>query len=229
MAPLLAIAERHNIHLVEDCAQAHGALYQGQPVGSLGRVATFSFYPTKNLGAIGDGGAVVTDDPAVAERLRLLRQYGWRERYISEAIGVNSRLDEIQAAILRAKLGYLDGWNERRRRLAALYDQLLVRAPVLRPAARPQTRPVYHLYVIQTAERDRLRAYMAEQEIGTGIHYPVPIHRQPAYQRLEGRPGALAVTERLAATVLSLPLYPAMAEAEVERVAWAINKFYGVD
>jgi dTDP-4-amino-4,6-dideoxygalactose transaminase len=225
LAPLLDIAGRHSLFLVEDCAQAHGARYRGRPVGGWGHIASFSFYPTKNLGALGDGGAVVTDDPTLAERLRLLRQYGWRERYVSEIAGYNSRLDELQAAVLRVKLRYLDNWNERRRGLAARYDELLARAPLVRPVVRPESEPVYHLYVVQCAERERLRRYLAAEGIGSAVHYPVPVHRQPAYYHLGYGAGALPVSERLANQVLSLPLYPALSAAAVERVAQAISRF----
>jgi dTDP-4-amino-4,6-dideoxygalactose transaminase len=228
MDPILEIARRHDLAVVEDCAQAHGATYRGQKVGGLGHVACFSFYPTKNLGAYGDGGAVVTDDPALADRLRLLRQYGWREQYRSELRGVNSRLDELQAAILRVKLRHLDTWNAQRRVLAAFYRELLQASVSNRRLALSTEPPdgvhVYHLFVIQTPQRDTLRERLRQAGIGTGIHYPIPAHLQPAYRDLGGRPGQLPITERLAGEVLSLPLYPELTEAEVEQVVGAIER-----
>jgi dTDP-4-amino-4,6-dideoxygalactose transaminase len=230
MDPILDIARHHHLAVVEDCAQAHGADYHGQRVGSLGHIACFSFYPTKNLGAYGDGGIVVTNDSALTDRLQLLRQYGWREQYRSEMRGVNSRLDELQAAILRVKLGYLDGWNGRRRALAARYRELLQEANsnhhLTLPAEAPDGTHVYHLFVIQTLQRDALRAHLRETDIGTGIHYPIPAHLQAAYQNLGGHIGQLPVTERLAQTVLSLPLYPELTETEVEQVVEAIGEFF---
>lgn len=225
--PLLAIARQHGLVLIEDCAQAHGARYKGAPVGGLADLAAFSFYPTKNLGALGDGGLVTTNDPKLAERVRLLRQYGWARRYISDIPGTNSRLDELQAAILRVKLAKLEAGNERRRQLAATYDQLLTAEGLRRPETRPECRHVYHLYVVQCAQREELAEYLSEQGIGTAVHYPVPVHLQPAYRRLGYQAGSLPVTEALAGSILSLPLYPHMPEGAVVEVAAAINKFYG--
>jgi dTDP-4-amino-4,6-dideoxygalactose transaminase len=253
MAPILEIARRAQVRVIEDCAQAHGATYHGWPVGTLGDLGCFSFYPTKNLGALGDGGAVVSRDPALAERVRLLREYGWtpQARYVSQVKGINSRLDELQAAILRVKLRHLDAWNEVRRTLAARYDALLPSA-VVRPVERPGCRHVYHLYVVQVPERDRVRARLQAAGIGTGIHYPVPVHQQPAYQpvlpvpcaslyclpwavqggQAQGHRGtgdtaprldSLARTERLAGEILSLPMSPTLTEAEVAAVADAIR------
>jgi dTDP-4-amino-4,6-dideoxygalactose transaminase len=184
MDAILAVARRHHLYVIEDCAQAHGAGYRGQKVGTLGDVAAFSFYPTKNLGAMGDGGAVVTGSAEVAERLRLLRQYGWRQRYVSDAPGYNSRLDELQAAILRVKLRHLETDNAARRQVAAQYQQWLADLPLLLPQTQAAGKHVYHLFVVQSRQRDALRAYLQEQGIGTAVHYPVPVHRQPAYHRL---------------------------------------------
>lgn len=225
MDPIREMARRYGWRVIEDCAQAHGARYQGQRVGSLGDVAAFSFYPTKNLGALGDGGIVVTKDAKLSQRLRLLRQYGWRERYISQIAGHNSRLDEVQAAILRVKLRHLDARNEARRRLAQHYHQLLDDASIIRPVERAGSQHVYHLYVIQTQQRDALRQHLQEQGIGTGVHYPVPVHLQSAYERLGYAPGSLPVTERLARQVLSLPMYPQLSQEQVETVARAIVAF----
>jgi len=225
MAPILEVARRRGLRVIEDCAQAHGAMYRGRRVGSFGDLACFSFYPTKNLGAAGDGGMVVTDDEELAERVRLLRQYGWRERYVSEMAGLNSRLDELQAAILRVKLRYLDKWNERRRTLAARYDALLAGSGVVTPAVRDGCQHVYHLYVVRSRQRDRLRAYLKAQGIGTIVHYPLAVHQQPACGDVAIGPGGLAETERVAAEVLSLPLYPEMPDEHVERVAAAVRAF----
>jgi dTDP-4-amino-4,6-dideoxygalactose transaminase len=219
---LLALARRHNLFVIEDCAQAHGARYKGKRVGTLGDAAAFSFYPTKNLGAVGDGGAVVTNNPVVANRLKMLRQYGWQQRYISDFSGYNSRLDELQAALLRVKLRYLDNFNATRRHLAELYNQRLAHLPLTLPTIEPNCEPVFHLYVIQTDQRDRLQSYLAEQGIGTAVHYPVPVHRQPAYQRLGYEVGSLPVTERVCGDILSLPIHPHMSKSEVESVAQAI-------
>lgn len=226
MNSIMKIARSHNLRVVEDCAQAHGALFAGQPLGSLGDAGTFSFYPTKNLGAVGDGGAVVCHDPGIAARLQSLRQYGWRRRYISEEAGYNSRLDEIQAAILRVKLHDLQANNQRRRLAADLYAQLLANLPLQLPQEQTCCQHVYHLYVIQTAERDDLRAYLSENDIGTAIHYPVPVHLQPAYRHLGYGPGSLPETERLAATILSLPMFPQISEDQASIVAGAVQDFY---
>ncbi len=226
LLPIAETAQRHNLWLIEDCAQAHGARYRGRPVGSWGHLAAFSFYPTKNLGAYGDGGAVLTRDPALAERVRLLREYGWAERYVSHLKGWNSRLDEIQAAILRVKLRYLEAWNTRRRALAQRYtEQLRGLAELHLPTEPAEVYHVYHLYVIATPCRDALQAFLRACGIGTLIHYPVPIHRQPAYTDLGYAAGALPVTETAAATVLSLPMYPELREEEVDRISEAIIAF----
>lgn len=225
MEPLLALARQHNLLVIEDCAQAHGARYKGKMVGTMGDAAAFSFYPTKNLGAIGDGGAVVTNNPDVAERLKALRQYGWRERYISDVAGYNSRLDELQAAFLRVKLNYLDQFNARRRHLAGLYQQHLAGLPFTLPLVQLGCDPVFHLYVIQTDQRDRLQTYLAEQGIGSAVHYPVPIHRQPAYVRPGQVTPHLPVTERICGRVLSLPMHPHLSDEQIHQVCQALTQF----
>jgi dTDP-4-amino-4,6-dideoxygalactose transaminase len=238
--PIMTITHRHQLALLEDCAQAHGATYRGKRVGVHGDIAAFSFYPTKNLGAYGDGGAMVTDDEQLAERVRLVRQYGWRERYESETTGVNSRLDELQAAILRVKLAHLDEWNAARRERAALYDELLLKeqsqphgGPVSElplhsgvrvPVALPYGEHVYHLYVIQSERRDELARFLKARGIGTAVQYPTPIHLQAAYRRLAPA-GSLPVAERLAHEILSLPLYPELPLEDVRAVAQAIREF----
>lgn len=226
MKPILAFAREHGLLVIEDCAQAHGARYRGRLAGTMGDLAAFSFYPTKNLGALGDGGAVTTDRPDLAERLRLLRQYGWRERYISDIPGLNSRLDELQAAVLRVRLPLLDAENAARRKLAAVYQELLSGLPVRTPAVAAGNEAVYHLYVIETDRREALRAHLAGRRIGTGIHYPVPVHRQPAYARLGYGPGSLPITEAAAARILSLPMYPDLSPAAAARAAAVIASFF---
>jgi dTDP-4-amino-4,6-dideoxygalactose transaminase len=232
MAPLLEFARRYGLLVVEDAAQAHGATYGGALCGTLGHAGAFSFYPTKNLGAYGDGGAIATNDGALAERLVMLRNYGWdpdpARRYYSLIKGVNSRLDEIQAAILRVKLRHLDEGNDERRRLAAAYGELLsgVGAVVL-PVERPWARHVYHLYVIRAQGRDALQAHLRARGIGSQVHYPEPVHLQAAYADLGYARGTLPHTERACAEVLSLPMYPELSLEDVRRVATAIREFYG--
>ncbi len=221
--PILEIARAKNIYVLEDCAQAHGATYRGKRVGSIGDLAAFSFYPTKNLGAYGDGGAITTNDPALAERVNLLRQYGWRERYLSDIKGMNSRLDELQAAILRVKLRHLDAWNQARRERAALYTELL--RTVTPPREMPYGEAVYHLYVVQSKKRDALVEYLKTRGIGTMIQYPHTIHLQPAYTNLGYRQGDLPVSERLAREIVSLPLYPELSLENVRMIASIVNQF----
>lgn len=225
LAPILDIARRHNLCVIEDCAQAHGACYRGRRVGSWGHLAAFSFYPTKNLGAIGDGGMVVTDEPALAEKVRLLREYGWKERYVSHLHGTNSRLDEVQAAILRVKLRYLDVENQIRGQLACMYNEFLAESGTVLPVEPPEVTHVYHLYVIRHPHRDELQSYLKDCGIGTGIHYPVPVHLQPAYADLSLRSPGLPVTEQAARQVLSLPLYPELSSTDISAVSAAITRF----
>jgi len=223
---ILPIARRHGLSVVEDCAQAHGASVDGQLVGTLGDVAAFSFYPTKNLGALGDGGAVVTSSAELAERVGLLRQYGWRERYVSEISGYNSRLDELQAAVLSARLEELDRDNEQRRRLAEAYRGGLDDLGLELPGERRGARHVYHQFVVRCRQRDKLRAHLGEMGIGTLVHYPVPVHLQPAYRDRIGCAGSLARSEAAAQQVLSLPLYPQLEPEAVSDVCAAIRAWY---
>jgi len=224
LEPILEICERHGILLVEDCAQAHGAEYHGRVVSAWGHIAAFSFYPTKNLGAIGDGGMIVTNRADLYERAVLLRQYGWRKRYISEISGINSRLDEIQAAILRVKLTHLGEFNLQRKARAAKYTALL-KDVVVTPIEPKDVNHVFHLYVIRHPRRDALKAFLQDLGIGTAIHYPLPVHLQPAYLDRLGLHGKLPVTEIITGEILSLPLYPQLQMSQVEEVAEAILKF----
>lgn len=218
---LQALCEQQGLLLMEDCAQAHGARYKGELVSTFAPISSFSFYPTKNLGALGDGGAVVTKDSALAERARLLRNYGQTERYHHSLKGMNSRLDEMQAALLAVKLKHLDAHNERRREIAARYSAGL--RGVILPAERPEAYHVYHLYVIRHAQRDALAAALKERGVGTLIHYPLPNHLQPAYTELGYKPGSLPVTEKIAKEIVSLPLYIGLTNAEVDEVIEAVN------
>jgi dTDP-4-amino-4,6-dideoxygalactose transaminase len=221
---IVPIVRRHGARLVEDCAQAHGALWRGGRVGRFGDAAAFSFYPTKNLGAFGDGGLVATDDAAVARRLRGLRQYGWDDARLSLEPGVNSRLHEMQAAILNVRLPGLDTDNARRVAIADRYDTLLDGAPLRRPARFDDSVPVFHQYAVELDRRDAVRSALAACGVATGIHYPVPAHCQPAFRDALPGPGGLAHTERLAARVLSLPMFPQLRAEQVDRVAAALRE-----
>jgi dTDP-4-amino-4,6-dideoxygalactose transaminase len=219
MGPINDIARERGLKVLEDAAQGHGARYKGRRTGSLGDAAGFSFYPTKNLGAFGDGGAVTTNDPQIADRVRVLRNYGSRTKYLNETRGVNSRLDELQAAILRVKLAHLDEWNGRRQRIALHYGQKLRSVPALTlPFAPEATEPVWHLFVVCHPERDRLRQELATAGIDTLVHYPIPPHLADAYADLGLGPGSLPVAEHLAATVLSIPIGPHLSEQDVDYV-----------
>jgi dTDP-4-amino-4,6-dideoxygalactose transaminase len=220
LEPLGNLCTRHGLALIEDCSQAHGARYRGRRVGTLGTLAAFSFYPTKNLGACGDGGAVWTADPHLADRLRKLRNYGQVDRYNHVERGVNSRLDEIQAALLRVKLDHLEAHTIARRQIALNYEQWLT--GVTLPVARPDVEHVYHLYVVRSPERDALRQRLAAQGVQTLIHYPVPVHLQPAYADLGYKPGSLPVTERICQEIVSLPLFVGMTGEQVRAVADAV-------
>jgi dTDP-4-amino-4,6-dideoxygalactose transaminase len=216
---VIQVARQYGASVIEDCAQAHGAKLDGHAVGSMGDIATFSFYPTKNLGALGDGGMVVCADRERIEKVRSLREYGWERRYVSEVPGVNSRLDELQAAILRMRLPYLDAGNRRRAQIAAAYDEGLADTGLLLPAVSSGAAHVYHQYVVRHAERDRLRQCLKQRGVGTNIHYPVPAHRQPAYlSRCGADPGGLPITEEIAKQIISLPMYPELSKADVTAV-----------
>lgn len=227
MPAILEIAERYGLAVIEDVAQAHGAELNGRKVGTFGRLAAFSFYPTKNLGALGDGGAIATSDPSLAIRLRALREYGWHERYISSEPGINSRLDVLQAAILSVQLKYLDRDNDARRAIAQRYDQCLadladrIQAPCV-PAG---VKHVYHQYVIQTDRREAWKGQLKSQQIAVGIHYPMAVHQQPAYERLPRL--ALSGTESLMPRILSLPMFAQLTQGQADRVIQAIRDGLG--
>jgi dTDP-4-amino-4,6-dideoxygalactose transaminase len=217
--PIRAIASKHGLFVLEDACQAHGATAGGRRAGALGDVAAFSFYPGKNLGAYGDGGAVTTDDPMLYERLLALRDFGQREKYRHQIKGTNSRLDTLQAAILSVKLRHLDKWNARRREAARMYDALFDGSPVQTVPLLPSEDSVYHLYVVRVPDRDAVMRSLRERDIQYGIHYPIPIHLQPAYAELRHLEGSLPVTERYAREILSLPMFGEITDEEIELTA----------
>jgi dTDP-4-amino-4,6-dideoxygalactose transaminase len=226
MPAISGIAGRFGLSVLEDCAQAHGAAIGDRKVGTFGEASAFSFYPTKNLGAFGDAGAVCFADAGVAARARALREYGWRERYVSDEPGVNSRLDELHAAMLRVKLPHLDQENDRRRSIAALYNEALRHGPFQVPAEAPGTGHVYHQYVIRTNRRDDLRSYLAARGINTLVHYPFAVHEQAAYRgRLDLSPGGVPVTERICRQILSLPMHSGLSDEDAQTVCEALRAF----
>lgn len=225
MDPIMKIAQQRGLVVIEDACQAHGARYKGKRVGSLGHAAVFSFYPAKNLGAYGDGGMIVTDDARAAESLRMLRNHGQREKYHHEVRGCNHRLDTLQAAVLRVKLQYLDAWNAARRRHAKSYGEIFADYPVILPEEADDVECVYHLYVIRVRDRDGVKAYLQEKAISTGIHYPIPIHLQPACRDLGYQKGRFPVTEAYAEQILSLPMYAELSLAQMEHVARTIGSY----
>jgi dTDP-4-amino-4,6-dideoxygalactose transaminase len=224
LGPILELCADRGLIVVEDCAQAHGASYLGRQVGTLGDAAAFSFYPTKNLGAIGDGGLVSFADSEVAERARALRQYGWRKRFISDDPGMSSRLDEVQAAVLRAKLVHLDRLNARREEIAKAYDDALSTLSVAPPPRRADCRHVFHQYVVRLGQRDGFRARLRELGIATSIHYPFPVHEQPAYaNRVPLGPSACRTTSVAAREIVSLPMYPELSDEQVDEICAALK------
>lgn len=222
MDAILKMAQKHHLCVIEDCAQAHGTLYKGQKVGTLGQVGCFSFYPSKNLGALGDAGLALTNQDDIARQLQLLRNYGSITRDVNEIEGANSRLDEIQAAILMAKLKHLDTSNARRQAIAQTYRTQITHPSIQHPSDMDWSIHTYHLYVIQSAHRNALREHLSQCGIGTGIHYPTPIHKQPAYVSSQ----MLPVTEKLANQILSLPIYPELTDAEVNHIVASCNAFH---
>jgi dTDP-4-amino-4,6-dideoxygalactose transaminase len=225
MDELERLARRHALIVIEDACQAHGASYKGRKAGSLGHAAAFSFYPSKNLGGFGDGGVVVTDDGDLAGRIRAMRNCGQRTKTVHELTPFNHRLDTLQAAVLCTKLRFLDRWNESRRRVAEAYDGLLESLAVVAPASSPESRHVYHLYVIRSSDRDGLQAHLRESGIGSAVHYPTPVHMQPFYADQGLRQGAFPVAERLASEVLSLPMFPFMSDEQARFVVSRIGSF----
>lgn len=225
MDPIMEIAKKHNLIIVEDACQAHGALYKGQKVGSIGNIGCFSFYPAKNLGAFGDGGMLVTNDKEMADRVRMLRNYGQQEKYKHLFIAYNRRLDTLQAAVLRVKLKYLENWNEARRHHAGLYTKLLSNNNLSLPLETKYAHHVYHLYVVRTARRDALQKHLKNNGIATGVHYPIPVHTQQAYQYLGYRKGDFPISEAYAEQILSLPMYPELTEEQIRYVAKTISEF----
>ena len=226
MDAILAIAERYGCAVIEDCAQSHGARYKGKMTGCMGRAAAFSFYPTKNLGALGDGGAAATDDDALTAEMVALRQYGWKERYISAVSGINSRLDPVQAAILSIQLDHLDADNAARKRIAAIYGTQLADCGLTLPVAASWAEHVFHLYVVLCPERSSFMAFLKARGIGTAVHYPAPVHLQPAYKRrILLSPGGLPVTERIINELVSLPMFPQLKEEDVTRVCKAAREW----
>lgn len=227
MDPILEVASQHNLKVIEDAAQAHGAEYKGRRVGSIGDVACFSFYPGKNLGAYGDGGAVVTNNQGIAENVRMLCNHGRKEKYEHEMIGYGYRLDALQAAILKVKLDRLEEWNRQRRENAEIYRELLDGLDLALPTEPQYVKPVYHLFVVRTPQRDQLREYLRAQEIYAGIHYPIPLHLQPSLAHLGYGKGNFPDAEKAAEEVLSLPMYPELDRSQLEQVAQAIHRFVG--
>lgn len=223
MDAIMVIARKHKLKVVEDAAQAHGARWRGQRAGSLADAATFSFYPGKNLGAFGDAGAVVSQDEALIEHIRMLANHGRLEKYTHKMEGVNSRLDGIQAAVLRVKLRYLDEWNEKRRLHADFYRESLSQSEFQAQAIHRNAEPVWHLFVVRVREREALQKRLKDEGIATGIHYPVPLHVQPAYQSRQIPMGSLPVTETVARQVVSLPMYPELSRAQLEMVVNAMT------
>ena len=226
MDPLLDLAKRYNLKIVEDACQAHGAAYREQRAGSLGDAAAFSFYYSKNLGAFGEGGFISTNDPEIYRKARMIRDHGSERRYYHDLLGMNARLDEIQAVVLRAKLPHLEEYNQLRREHAALYKQLLADLPVMAPEELPGNHHIYHMYVIRAPRRDELQAWLKDHGIGTGIHYPVPIHLQNSMSHAGGKIGDLPVTEEVVGQILSLPMYPELGDEAIYTVVDSIREFY---
>lgn len=225
MDPILAIAKEHNLYIVEDCAQAHGAEYKGQKVGTFGHLAAFSFYPGKNLGALGDAGAVVTDDEELAAKVRALGNYGSDYKYHHIYKGHNSRLDELQAAFLQAKLPLLDKMNEHRRQTAGRYLREIKNPRITLPQVIPEALPVWHVFAVRSSQRDNLENYLTEKGVGTNKHYPIPIHRQDCYSDLNLMEGVLPIAEEISRTELSLPMYYGISKEEIDTVIEIINQF----
>jgi len=224
MDPILALAHKHKLKVIEDACQAHGAEYKGKRAGSLGDVGCFSFYFTKNLGAYGESGIITTSDPEIAKRCRMIRDHGQSAKYYHSMMGINGRLDEIQAAVLKVKMPHLDSWIEKRRNLAQLYNSGLP-SSIIKPKEMPWAKHVYYVYVIRTQKRDELKNWLESKEISTGIHYPVPIHQQDAWLAAGGIKVSLPVTERITSEILSLPMYPELKNIEIDYICGCIREF----
>jgi len=229
MKPIMEIARRHNLAVIEDAAQAIGATHEGIKCGNFGNFGCFSFYPTKNLGGFGDGGLVTTNKERLAERIKILREHGANRRYFYKVIGGNFRLDSIQGAVLAAKLKYLDGWSEKRRQNAALYNNIFAGSPVKTPNIDSNNVSIYHQYTVTIPKRDQLQKYLAENQIGSAVFYPKPLHLQDCFKYLGYKEGDLPVAERLCGEVLSLPVYPELLPEQIEYVGKTVLKFYGLD
>ena len=224
MEPILAIARENKLKVIEDACQAHGAEYNGKRAGSLGDVGCFSFYFTKNLGAYGESGIITTSDPEIAKQCRMIRDHGQAAKYYHSMMGINGRLDEVQAAVLKVKLPHLDGWIEKRRSLARLYDANLP-SSINKPQEMAWARHVYYVYVIRTAKRDELKNWLESKGVSTGIHYPVPIHLQEAWRAYGGEAVSLPVTEKITGEILSLPMYPELTDAEIMYICDCVREF----
>jgi len=224
MDPILATARKHKLYVIEDACQAHGAEYKGRRCGSMGDIAGFSFYPGKNLGAYGDGGAVTTARADLAERVMLLRNHGQKVKYEHMVKGFNSRLDTLQSVVLRVKLRRLDQWNEARRQAAAKYDKALAGTGVITPKVAPYAKPVFHLYVVQVPDRKKQQTAFDAAKVSYGIHYPIPVHLQPAFADLGYKLGSFPVTETLVSKIISLPMFPELTDAQIQQVAGACLK-----
>ena len=228
MDPLLDLASKYHLRIIEDACQAHGAEYKGRKAGTLGDAAGFSFYYSKNLGGYGEGGFITTNDPELYRRARMIRDHGSERRYYHDLVGMNARLDEIQAVVLRAKLPHLAEWNQQRRAHAALYNQLLQGSPAIIPVEQAGNTHIYHLYVVRVPKRDELQVWLKERGIFTGIHYPVPNHLQPAMKSLGYKPGDFPVTEQVVPQILSLPMFAELIDEQVASVVNVIDAFYGI-
>jgi dTDP-4-amino-4,6-dideoxygalactose transaminase len=229
MDPLIEIARKNGLRVIEDSAQAHGAMYKGRRAGSLGDASGFSFYYSKNLGAYGEGGFITTNDNDLAKKIRMIRDHGSEKRYYHDLIGLNGRLDEIQAVILRAKLPHLDNWNEQRRQIAGKYNEALKALPINTPVIRAENIPVYHQFVINTPHRDALASWLNEKGVATGIHYPVPVHLQNSMGYLGYKTGDLPVTEQAVKNILSLPMYAELTNEQIGAVTDAIQAFFAAN
>ena len=225
MDPIIDLAKKYNLKVIEDAAQAHGAEYNNKRVGALGNIGIFSFYPGKNLGAYGDAGAVVTNDPDISNKIAMLRNHGRTKKYEHEYEGYNCRLDTLQAAILRVKLKYINSWNEARRNHASSYRKLLQNTDIILPTEQKDNKHIYHIFAVRVADRDNLLNKLKNEGIGAGIHYPIPLHLQPAYRYLGYKAGDFPITEKCAREIISLPMYPELDEVKIKKIAEAISKF----